>query len=86
MQQRIEIQTVFGKLIAEQSGDPHYPGIHICLERNDGERQLVLVESTPGTPCESTHTLRALVWKNNFEEYSDVFTFYKWPEKGAEHV
>ena len=63
---RIKINTVFGTLFAQVSGDPTYPGIFICLEQDiDGEpheTQLALIEATPDNPSDGAHTLRAMIW------------------------
>ena len=64
---RLEIQTVFGVLFAERSGDSTYPGICICIDTegedaNRYERQIILVECTPDSPKEGAISLRALVW------------------------
>ena len=83
MSEKIEVQTVFGTLIAEQSGNPDYPGIHVCIRTEDGERQLALVESTPNMPNEGAHSLRILVWNSDHDDYTDDFTLFKeWPEEG----
>lgn len=77
---RIEVQTVFGKLSAEVSGDPQYPGIVICIEQNDEDgkydKQLALAECTPDMPVDGGHSLRLLVWNNDdMDDYTDDFTF-----------
>lgn len=78
---KVEIDTVFGKLFAETSGDSDYPGIYICIEQEDEfgkyERQLVLIESTPDIDTDNKYSLRALVWskdiKDGYEDYTDSF-------------
>ena len=78
---RIEINTPFGILFAELSGDSNYPGIYICIEQDntvDGkyERQLALVESTPDIPNPGSHSLRLLAWsKDETEDFTDVVRF-----------
>jgi len=79
--ERIEVNTVFGKLSAEVCSDPNYPGIVICIEQ-DGEggkydRQLAVAECTPDVPIESSHALRLMVWNSDDEDFTDDFTFLK---------
>jgi hypothetical protein len=80
---KIEINTPFGILFAELSGDSDYPGIYICIKQEnetDGEyeRQLALVECTPNMPNNENHTLRLLAWgKDDIEDYTEFVTFGK---------
>jgi len=75
---RIEVDTVFGKLIAEVGGDPYYPGISIFLAGKDGdedfEKDLAMVEATPDTPKDNTYSLRVLVYNSDEEGFTDEFT------------
>lgn len=75
----IAIDTVFGRLSAEASADPNYPGITICIEQEeDGvkyDKQLALVECTPDHPVDGGHALRLLVWNSDHDDYTDDFTF-----------
>jgi hypothetical protein len=72
-EQRLEVYTPFGKLVAEKAGGPDYPGIFIYLEDGIGdahsetERDLVLVESTP---CRETNTnvLKIALWEDRSQE------------------
>ena len=86
---RIEIATVFGKLIAQISGDPTYLGIYILLEQDDEDtggkydRQLALVEATPNSQKEGKHSLRLLAWNSDDEDFTDKITFYEWSEEDA---
>lgn len=72
--EKIVVPTVFGNIVAEQSSDPTYPGIHIVLEELCGkETQIALVEATPygenGRSCvEHIHTLRLLAWEDEERE------------------
>ena len=86
MSNKIEVITPFGVLIAEASGDPDYPGIHICLNNGKEERQLVLVESTPSQLEEETRTLRVLVWANDSEDYSHELKIIEERFKEVDHV
>ena len=77
---RIEVNTVFGTVSAEASGDPMYPGINICIDSVDEagqkyERQLALVEATPKMPADDAYSLRLLVWNGDHDDYTDDFTF-----------
>ena len=78
MSQRIEVQTPFGTLFAEVSGDPEYPGIYICLDNNgEEERQLALAECVKDTINEDHHTLRVLIWEHDNDDYSHEATILK---------
>ncbi len=78
---RIDVDTAFGKLFAEVSGNPDYPGIVICVER-DGEdgrydHQLALAECTPDHPNNGDHALRLMIWGNDdIDDYTTAHTFY----------
>ena len=78
---RIEVQTPYGILFAEITGDSNYPGIYVCIQQEnavDGkyERQLALVECTPDIPENGEHTLRLLAWrKDENEDYTDTVTY-----------
>ena len=78
---RIEIETPFGILFAELSGDSDYHGIYICLEHEDDingkyERQLALVECAPDIPNNGNHSLRLLAWRNDDNgDYTDSVLF-----------
>jgi hypothetical protein len=79
---RIEIETKFGKLSAAITGDTMYPGIVICVEREDEngkyDRQLALAECTPDKPADGLHSLRLLVWHDEInDDYTDAYTFYE---------
>jgi len=64
--ERIELDTMFGKVVAEKSGDPDHPGIHLVLEVKDSEnsgteeRQLTLLEYAPDK--QGDKSLRLMVW------------------------
>jgi hypothetical protein len=79
--ERIETNTVFGKLFAEVNGDSDYPGISICMEIKDEEqdavleKQFALMECTPDIPEVGGHSLRLLVWNNDHDDFTDDFTF-----------
>jgi len=69
---RITVDTPFGKLVAEISGDENSPGIAVLLEKSneDGsmyEDQIALVESTP--LINHGQTLRFLWWDLKSENY-----------------
>ena len=77
---RIELNTPFGILFAELSGDSNYPGIYINIEQEDAdgkyERQLALVECTPDISEPGKNTLRLLAWrKDDNADYTDSVTF-----------
>jgi len=80
---RVEINTVFGKLFAEISGDINYPGINICMELKDEEqnttveRQFARMECTPDVPKTGGYSLRLLVYNSDLEDYTDDFTFFE---------
>ena len=69
---RLKVETQFGTLIAEPSGDPDYPGVWISITqpRGDGdgeyEANLVLVES--GKDPDGESGLRVLVWSDPEKE------------------
>ena len=78
--QRIEVETIFGTLSAEISGDPFYPGITVCVEERNGndekrEKQLARVEATPDSPKDGVHSLRLLVYNSDNDDFTDDFTF-----------
>lgn len=79
LKDRIEVDTVFGKLYAEVSSDPDYPGIYVGLEREDTDgttdMTLALAECTPDIPTEGGHALRVMVWKIYHDDYDNAFTF-----------
>lgn len=80
MSKRIEVNTILGKLSAEVSGDPNYPGIVICVEKQgeDGkyDKQLALAECTPDHPSEGRHALRLLVFGNDdMDDYTEEHIF-----------
>jgi hypothetical protein len=78
---RIEINTPFGVLFAELSGNSDYPGIYICIEQEndvDGkyERQLALVECTPDMPNIGDKSMRLLAWgESDNDDYTNAITF-----------
>lgn len=74
MTHKIEVETVFGTLIAELSEDPTYPGIYISLITPEGEQQIALIESTPDTPSKGAYSLRLLNWPPDAEPYDDYST------------
>jgi len=83
MSKKIEVPTAFGMLVAESSGDPDYPGIHICLNSGKEEQQLALVECTPGMPIEGAYALRALIWADDSYDYSHELTMLEDGPKGG---
>lgn len=76
---QIEVNTIFGTLFAGVSGDPKYPGIHICIEQEENgekyDKQLALAECTPNMPRDGEHSLRLLAWNSDHEDFTDDFTF-----------
>lgn len=63
--QTIEVQTSKGKLVAEASTDPDYPGIYIDLEVDGVSHSLVLAELPEGE-----QQLSVKVWGRDQEDYS----------------
>jgi len=80
---RLEVQTQFGTLIAEPAGNPDYPGIYLYLAAEDesGEKQeltYALLEAAKDTPRSGETELRLLVYANDdSDDYSHSFVFTK---------
>lgn len=84
MENRIEVKTAFGMLIAEPSSDPDYPGVWISImrprteegEEGEYEANLALVESMQDSEFpDSKKKLRVLVWANpDREDYTEEIT------------
>ena len=72
MSDRIVVPTAFGKLIAEPSTDPDYPGIWILLVRKDDEEEyetaIALIESWQDIDLADTKVLRAVVFGDMAKE------------------
>jgi hypothetical protein len=64
---RIEIETPLGKLVAYKSIDPDYPGIYIDLERNGIGMSVCLVEVN-NSEDEDKDTLVSRIWSDGREE------------------
>ena len=76
MSKRIEVETDFGKLVAETYNDEMYPGIWLSIELDGEVRQLALVEATPDYPVDGLASLRLNVWADeDNEDYTHNFTF-----------
>ena len=71
---KIEVGTPFGKLVAELSTDPEYPGIWICIRKIDPEdgheyeTPLALVESQVDSTTEDRYRLWVGVWGDYEDE------------------
>lgn len=77
-EERIEVPTKCGKLIAVNGLDCEYPCIHIRVTEPDGyERTLGIVECTPNHPAKKVSSLRLLVWNCDDDQgnYTNDFTF-----------
>lgn len=71
---RLEVETPVGKLIAVPSEDPDYPGICIFLERKDG----VWIDLTCSEVEKESGEGRVFVWSDILsDDYTDVFRFNK---------
>jgi hypothetical protein len=92
MNSKIVVGTVLGNLCAEADGNPDCPGITIYIEQQEEsgvvEKQLAVVECTPGMPCEGGNALRLLVWNDSdLDDYTDDFTFIEeTPEETPEDI
>jgi len=82
MNERIEVQTVFGKLVAEKINEPYPPGIYLCLEDDKSKKVLALIDCHPKRPVTGEYTLRGLIWNDPQNIYPDVTNFKHWPAKG----
>ena len=77
MENRIEVKTDFGTLIAEPSTDPNYPGIWVIITQPDDEGEyetsLALIEAAQDSEFpDSEKKLRVLVWADpDSEDYTD---------------
>ena len=72
----IKIPTPFGKLTAEVTSDPAYPGIAVYLDEDEGLKDLVMVEVMPDHPEEGRKSLRAIVWGDaSNEDYTHSIYF-----------
>ena len=64
---RIEVETIFGTLIAEESADERKPGICLSIIENTGENpevnELAHIEAAPNTPRDGVSSLRLHIWK-----------------------
>lgn len=72
MSERISIDTPRGKLVAELSMDPEYPGIYVFLIDEEGyEYNVALVEWSGSTD------LRTLAWGSEQEDYISATTWWR---------
>lgn len=80
---RLEVQTPFGAIVAEPADNPDYPGIYLYLAKTGGgwqprEQTYALFEAAKETPRSGETVLRLLVYANDeSDDYTNSFIFKK---------